>query len=301
MNKNIIYLLAATAFTTAMCTSCDNDELSDTSVINVEPEKQQTELDKWLRANYVETYNIDFKYRYSDIEADMDYYTIPVDYNEAIVMAHLVKYLCLEAYDESAGIDFTRAYFPKMLFLIGEFEYRNNGTFILGTAESGKKILLTGVNYLSSLLDNADILNEYYFKTIHHEFTHILNQTKDYPTDFKEVTGSGYVADNWSEEPYDAESYYLTHGFITAYSQHSDTEDFAEMLSTYVCNTPEQWDKWIKAAGDGANAINTKLAIVKKYMAESWNIDITELRNSILMRENNVTNGEIDLTDLTVK
>ena len=94
-------------------------------------------------------------------------------------MAHLVKYLCLESYDEVAGIDFTRNYFPKMIFTIGEWEYRNNGTIILGTAESGKKILLTGVNYLDTYKSSPAALNHYYFKTIHHEFTHILNHTKE--------------------------------------------------------------------------------------------------------------------------
>jgi hypothetical protein len=35
-------------------------------------------------------------------------------------MAHILKYLCMETYDEVAGIEFTRANFPKMFYLIGE-------------------------------------------------------------------------------------------------------------------------------------------------------------------------------------
>lgn len=296
LHKNILIILSAVTIFTA----CSDDELSDQSIINVPTSQQTTQFDKWLTANYVETYNIDFKYRYDDIEADMNYYTIPAKYDESVIMAHLVKYLCLETYDEVAGVTFTRSYFPKMIFLIGEFEYQNNGTMILGTAEGGKKILLTGVNYLSSYLDDAHTLNEYYFKTIHHEFTHILNQTKEYSTDFGQVTGSGYVADSWSEEPYDTE--YLKNGFITAYAQHSDTEDFAEMLSTYICNTPEQWQAWMEKAGEEpAQKIAQKLSIVRQYMLNSWNIDIDELRSSIMMREDIVTSGKLNFTDLTVK
>ena len=155
-------------------------------------------------------------------ESDMNYFTIPAEYEYSIVMAHLVKYLCVETYDEVAGISFTRKYFPKMFFLTGEWEYRNNGTIILGTAEGGKKIFLAGINLLKETLEEGygdfygnpeESLNHYFIKTIHHEFTHILNQNKDYPVEFKSITGTGYVADSWNEEPY--ESHHLEYGFIT--------------------------------------------------------------------------------------
>ena len=187
-----------------------------------------------------------------------------------------------------------------MFFLIGEFEYRNNGTFILGTAEGGKKILLSGVNYLSDMLKQGpEALNHYYIKTIHHEFTHILNQIKDYPTDFKQVTGSGYVADNWSKPPYNKE--YLKNGFISDYAQHSDGEDFAEMLSIYVTNTQEYWDSQLKDAGSSADFIRAKLQIVRDYMKSVWSIDIDELRSVIIRRQDDVMQGKVDLSDLTVK
>ena len=119
--------------------------------------------------------------------------SVPARYDDAVKMAHLVKYLCVETYDEVAGTDFTRRYFPKMFFLIGEWEYRNNGTYILGTAEGGRKILLAGLNYLSdNIAKGPEYMNYFYFKTIHHEFTHIMNQTKEIPADFQLVTGDKY-------------------------------------------------------------------------------------------------------------
>lgn len=215
-------------------------------------------------------------------------------------MAHLVKYLCLESYDEVAGIDFTRNYFPKMIFTIGEWEYRNNGNIILGTAESGKKILLTGVNYLDTYKSSPAALNHYYFKTIHHEFTHILNQTKEYSAEFKLITGNSYVADSWSEEPFNVG--YLERGFISDYAQHSDTEDFAEMMSLYVTNSKEQWDEWMAEAGEnGAPLLQAKLDIVKSYMKDSWGIDMDKLRDTILRRQADLAAGKVDLTDISVK
>ena len=314
MKKNILYaiLLATGAMTLGACSSDDPDE--GKSVI-VTPNEEQTEFDKWLEVNFATPYNIDFKYRYKETESDYDYYTVPAKYNDAIKMAHLVKYLCVETYNEVAGTNFTRRYFPKMFFLIGEWEYRNNGTYILGTAEGGRKILLAGLNYLSdNIAKGPEYLNYYYFKTIHHEFTHIMNQTKDIPADFQLVTGSKYVGDMWSEEPYNKE--YLANGFITAYSQNSYQEDFAEMLSTYITNDASQWEEWLeeadKAAAEKAKKtgetttapselLSSKLDIVRRYMKESFNIDIDVLRETVQRRQADVFAGKVDLTDITVK
>lgn len=298
MKKYLLYALLAVSTGTALV-SCSEDDLNAESVITID-KKQANDFDKWLTANFVNPYNLEFKYRYEYKETDANYYTVPAELNQAIEMAHLVKYLCLESYDEVAGIDFTRNYFPKMIFTIGEWEYRNNGTIILGTAESGKKILLTGVNYLDTYKSSPAALNHYYFKTIHHEFTHILNQTKEYSAEFKLITGNSYVADSWSKEPFNVG--YLERGFISAYAQHSDTEDFAEMMSLYVTNSKEQWDEWMAEAGEnGAPLLQAKLDIVKSYMKDSWGIDMDKLRDTILRRQADLAAGKVDLTDISVK
>jgi len=308
MKKNILYILPLMLMALVL-TSCEKDEIKEKSVITADSYKQN-QFDKWLEVNYVNPYNIDFKYRYEEIESDYNYYTIPAQLEDAIIMAHLVKYLCVETYNEVAGIDFTRSQFPKVFYLIGTWEFRNNGSYILGTAEGGKKILLAGINELSSHLGSADELNYYYIKTIHHEFTHILNQTRDYPTSFRQVTPSSYVKDSQFEEPY--LSNYLKRGFISAYAQTEPREDFAEMVSEYVTHTAEWWEEQLEAAnttwdGDpdqtetGRAFIEQKLDIVKAYMFDTWHIDLDELRDCILRRQTNVTEGLIDLTDLTVE
>ncbi|MBQ8487694.1 MAG: putative zinc-binding metallopeptidase [Prevotella sp.] len=281
----------------AALTACSNDdELSRESVITTD-QQEYTAFDYWLQRNYVAPYNIRFKYRFEDNESDKNYYTVPSRYDDAVKLAHIVKYMCIEAYDEVGGINFTRAYFPKLIFTIGEWEYQNNGTYILGTAEGGRKILLSGTNYLTQYLKSADDLNDYYLKTIHHEFTHILNQTKDYPADFQLITGTNYVADKWSESPFDTG--FRQRGFISAYSQHSDKEDFAEMLSMYVCYSEAVWNGWMAEAGaDGSRLMAAKLDIVKSYMLNTFNIDLDQLRSSLQRRQRQVVGGYIDLTSL---
>ena len=299
MKKHIynLFLIVLSVLFTAACSSDEPDY--NRSVITI-GNTEKTEFDKWLEANFVNPYNIAFKYRYEDIESDLDYYVVPAEYNKAVKLAHLVKYLCVDTYNEVAGTDFTCEYFPKMFFTIGEWEYKNNGTFILGTAEGGRKILLSGINYLDQYIENPQMLNHYYFKTIHHEFTHILNQTKAIPTEYQLVTGNGYVADNWSEEPYN--EIYLSRGFISSYAQHSYQEDFAEMMSIYITNDADSWEALLKEADKESEAlIQQKLDIVKNYMLTSFGIDLDTLRSILQRRQNEVFSGKVDLEDLTIK
>ena len=305
MKRHILHI--AVILAALATTACVKDTLSENSVIRVS-ETKQNDFDKWLEANFLLPYNIDFKYRFEMNESDMNYFTIPADYEYSIVMAHLVKYLCIETYDEVAGIVFTRTYFPKMFFLTGEWEYRNNGTIILGTAEGGKKIFLAGVNLLEETLTKGygdyagnptESLNHYFIKTIHHEFTHILNQNVDYPVDFSMITGTSYVADSWSDAPFNVE--YLQNGFITDYAQHSDGEDFAEMLSEYITHSQAWWSEQIAKAGDKGSLIEAKLDIVRSYMQDSFGIDIDVLRATVLRRQEDVFAGRVDLHSIEIK
>lgn len=328
MKYNII-LLSLCMLGVCCLTSCREDDLDPESVITVEHQTQNA-FDKWLEANYVDPYNIQVKYRYEMDEAGYTYYTIPAKLEYSIIMAHLVKYLCIDTYDEVAGINFTRSYFPKMFFYTGEWEYKNNGTFILGTAEGGKKIFLAGLNYLPTYMASASTLNHYYIKTIHHEFTHILNQTKDFPTEFTQVSGTSYVTDDWSSSSWN--TYYLQRGFISTYSQDSAREDFAEMMSLYITNTEETFNAWLEAAGrtvteddmsetanshytefhtsfpdlkvgdtfPGAGYLQTKVDLVRKYMKNTFQIDIDQLRDVIMRRQAEVVSGNVDLTTTVV-
>ena len=290
--------------------SCQRDLIEEESVIK-DSTVEMNDFDRWLEVNFLKPYNIEFKYRYALNESDMGYYTVPADVNSSIIYAHLVKYLCIDTYDEIAGVTFTRSYFPKMFFLIGTWEYRNNGSIVLGTAEAGKKIMLAGVNELPLVLDYYegaeldDYLNTYYIKTIHHEFTHILNQTKAYSDSFKQVTPATYVADAC----FDTDEYWRGRGYITAYAQSEPREDFAELLSEYVTHTAEWWAEQIAAADsetanvresnpsapNGATLIESKIDIVRNYMNDSWDIDIDKLRDIIGRRMNDVVSGRVDL------
>lgn len=312
--ERIAMLLLAPLFLAPMLSACDDDdEIQKESIIVADKDVSDTPFDKWLNTYVVEPYNlkIDWRWTYNDIR--LGYYTVPASYESAVILAHVLKHCCLEAYDEAAGISFTRHNFPKQIVFVGTWEYNNNGTKVLGTAEGGKKIWLAGVNHIKENINlGAGQLNSQYLKTMHHEFTHILNQNSPYQVAFKELTKTTYVADSWSKDPYNVD--YRKRGYITSYAQHSPGEDFAELYSVYVTSSAETWQSYMDEAvvttvdENGIkttdytyqNILQKKIDMVRAYMEKSWGIDMDVMREVLARRLNDVVNGNVDLTDLTI-
>jgi substrate import-associated zinc metallohydrolase lipoprotein len=288
MIKYIKYLSVMLA--AFLLVSCGEEKLDPNSQI-LDSNVEMNEFDERLLDNYVTPYNIEFIYRMEYIESDMNYYLVPAQYEKSVQIAKLMIHLCLQAYDEVTGDkEFIRTYFPKMIHIIGSAAYRNNGTMVLGTAEGGLKITLYMIN---SLQLDPDYLNQYYFHTMHHEFAHILHQTKPYSSDFEMISGTDYVKDTWNDA-FKSDADAQQHGFITPYAASEANEDFVELLSTYITNTPKFWSDMLKTAGkDGSAIIEQKFDIVYNYMKNTWGIDLNDLRDVILKRQ-----GEIDQLDL---
>ena len=293
MKKYIKYLMLA-AFA-VLASSCQEKVLDYCNSQIIDSTVEQNDFDKWLVKNYIEPYNIEFKYRMEYKESDMNYYLVPAEYEKSIQIAKLLLHLCIGSYDEVTGSkDFIRGYFPKMVHLVGSAAYKNNGTMVLGTAEGGLKMTLY---YINSLRLDPDFLNYYYFKTMHHEFAHILHQTKPYPSDFEMISGTDYVADTWSDA-WDGDADAQQNGFISEYASKEANEDFVEIIATYITNSAATWNNIITSAGEGGAVIQSKFDIIYNYMINSWDIDLDELRSTILRRESEIST--LDLTDITL-
>lgn len=275
-----------------MFSACSKDELSKESVLVDRTEQYHDPFDDWIYKNLTVPYNIRLMYHMEDIESDYQYTLAPADYKNSIRVANIFKYTWLEAYDEICGVDFTRTYVPKVLHLIGSPAYAANGTYLMGTAEGGLKITLYAVNQLQI----NHIFLDLYYHVIHHEFSHILHQTKDYDPDYGKICEGKYVSGDWYLM---SDDYALKNGFISAYAMSEPNEDIAEMTATYITNNAEDWEKIMKQAGDsGAAILSMKLEIIRSYMQNSWNIDLDQLRDVIQRRVDDVISGKIDIDSL---
>lgn len=311
-----------------MMASCSEDKLDEKSVFPDVTTANDTPFDKWLQTNYQEPYNILLKYRFEFKESDVTKNLAPASYDKAIALAKLTKYLWLESYEELKGRDFIRQYCPKIMHFIGSYGYNSGGSVTLGVAEGGMKITLYNVNNIDYNNPDIEFLNYWFFKTMHHEFAHILHQTKPYPTDFNEISAANYQSESWVNLEEDE---WLALGFITDYASRETQEDFVELIANYITHDQAWWDgeldravkftvKGLDTSGadkeksyfgtepsdadlkadgfasvaskdidrSGRAAINTKLDIVRDWLKSSWDIDLDALREIVQRRSANV-------------
>ena len=289
MKKIKFLLLIVTA--SILFWSCGEETLDSKSIFENE-ELVMTDFDNWLYSNYTVPYNIEFKYKFDDKESNTNYNLAPARLDKSVALAILVKHLWIDVYEELLGKEFLSKYSPRLFHLIGSPAYNSQGSIILGTAEGGLKVTLFNVNMLDVENPDIDMLNYWYFKTMHHEFAHILHQTKSYTTDFNLISATDYQSGSWVNIE-DEEA--LQMGFVSPYGSSESQEDFVEVLAVYVTNSEEYWQSILETAGEeGADKIMQKFHIVEDYLKSSWDIDIYELREIVLRRS-----AEVETMDLT--
>lgn len=290
MKKYIYTLLFAASIVLG---ACSEDKLDSHSIFNTESPERNA-FDTWLLLNYVVPYNIQFNYKYIDKESDNTYNLIPAEYDKCVAMAKLTKYLWIDSYNELLGETFIKTYCPRMIQLIGSKAYNSQGSVVLGTAEGGLKITLYNVNELNANSPDIDFLNTWFFKTMHHEFAHILHQTKNYSTDFNLIS-TDYQGPSWLN--LESDEVANTMGFITRYTSFSPDEDFVEIISNYITHDAGYWENVLNNGGAlGKIKLQKKFDIVRKYLKDSWSIDIDKLRDIVQRRSGSLS--EVDLENL---
>ena len=243
MMKKIIYVLSVTAAVMTFCSCRGGDDFTDsifdTTVADVDQNSATAPFDQWLYDNFVVPYNLEIQYKFNMLGSKLEYQLAPADYEKSQMLAHFIKYLFYDVYTKYAGEEFMKKYGPRIIHFIGSPAYSpTTETEELGYASAGVKITLIKVNemkmwtaenpYSPADMDN---LNEYQFHTMHHEFSHILHQTKSYPVAFGQITPEDYDGRDWQKRD-SVKSHSL--GFVTQYGSSATYEDFVETLSCTI-------------------------------------------------------------------
>lgn len=230
--------------------SCSEDQFTETIFDTHDYPLDKTSytfpLDTFVKKEFLEPYNMKFMYKMEDVASDMDKNLTPAKYENSIQLAVLSKYLWYDIYKELAGEHevFLKKYSPRIIHVIGSKNYNpTQGTEILGVAEGGLKITLCNVNNLDAA--DIDMMNEYFFKTMHHEFSHILDQTHLHPTEFNTISNGHYDAMGWSDTP---DSISAGSGFVSSYASSATSEDWVEVIANYITRDSISWNNLLGTA-----------------------------------------------------
>lgn len=249
MKKKIIYMFLLPLMALAV-TACSDDDFTesifDTSVAVVDEDATTYPFDLWVYENFTVPYNVEIDYKFNFTASDMDFQLTPPEYKRSQMLAHFILYLFYDVYNKYGGQDFMAEYGPRIFHFIGSSGYSpTTGTEVLGTAAAGVKITLYKINDMREITDGVvfdsdDILqlNEDYFHTMHHEFSHILHQTKSYPVTFGQVTSGTYDPMDWQDRD-STDTHQL--GYVTHYASSAAYEDFVETLSCIITDTDYRW------------------------------------------------------------
>lgn len=276
--------------------SCNQEEKFGPSIFIdpvEDPNAYTKEFDEWLHDHYTVPYNVEFRYRLDDNATDPNYNVVPVSLGMADTVAHLALYLWYDVYDKVAPEGFLKENGPRIIQLIGSAMINaSQGTEKLGQAEGGIKITLMKINKMET--DNIDQLNEYIFKTMHHEFSHILHQKKTMPKEFEQLSAGNYNPDGWQ---YTSQKEAWQMGFASPYGSSQVREDFVEIIANYIVKSDAQLTQMLTIAGqddkDGEKLLRQKIDICRNWLMEKWELDLDALRAEVQLRQENMVWDDI--------
>jgi substrate import-associated zinc metallohydrolase lipoprotein len=271
---NILVCVMALFASMSIISCGDDDNFTESIFDTVDHPLDRTSytfpLDTFIKVNYQEPYNLRFVYKMEDIGSDLQKNLVPASYDKSVQLAVLAKYLWYDIYAKLGGADFLKGNSPRVIHVIGSKSYNpSQGTETLGTAEGGLKITLYNTNNLDP--SNIDVMNQYFFKTMHHEFGHILDQTHLRPVQFNTISNGHYDATGWSSTP---DSVSAGSGFVSSYASSATGEDWVEVLANYVTRDSISWANLLGSASYDWEQVDVEnLAAYQKLITPGCDMD----------------------------
>lgn len=236
--------------------NCSRESLDSTSVVDSNiVQTHQTELDIWIRDSITRPYGIAVEYRWNSNHAPEGSYSYPPKPSNVKAVLQTIKYLWLETYE-----------LPN----IGKKGFMKGKNPIVIRMYGGKNIDGRGVELLDNLtatgaemyIYNVDDFNpkdkEKVFllmRSVHHQFAKKLAEIIPYDRDaFFSISQKRYVGSTEQialvKDSYEPKSnifklsdYANKRGFYTVYGTISAEDDFAEIISTTLTQTPAELAK----------------------------------------------------------
>lgn len=274
--KKLVYKIMFMLTVLVCSTSCEKEMALDVDVRDFNPDNYVPgPFDDWLTTEFLDTYNIEVVYRWRRELAPIGKDMVPPREDRVQAAMEAVRDTWLVPYLQIAGKNFIKPLAPKQIVLHGSEEYNDNGTITLGTADGGRRVVLNVINRFDKANRTA---TKRMMRTVHHEFTHIINQMVLIPADYQEISRGGYLA-NWTNEG-DTEAQEL--GFVSRYARMNEMEDFAEMVAHLLVEGQIWFDNWVASSPTvGAERLRLKEQAVRDYFLLNFEIDFAELQLAV--------------------
>ncbi|KAA5544193.1 zinc-binding metallopeptidase [Adhaeribacter rhizoryzae] len=228
-------------------------------------------VDNWIDENYLKPYNIEVKYRFDRYELALDKVLTPPREDKIIPVMETIKKTWIEPFEQEGGANFIKSLAPRQFVLVGSPQFNTDGTITLGTAESGRKIIL----YVINDFDKKDKFQvKQMLQTIHHEYGHILHETIMFPAEYASITPA-YTANWFDYSLADARS----RGFVSQYARNNVKDDFVEMIALMLTEGRTGFNTMVNSAPASAQPLlRRKEELVVRYFKEAWKIDFYSLQ-----------------------
>lgn len=278
MKKLLLYVSAILV----VFSSCRKEEKLEVDMSKYNSDfNVQSNLDQWLTTTFVNPYNIEVIYRFNRNLTDVAKDIAPADIDrvEPVMSAVLNSYL--KPYETVAGKAFIKRFCPKQYVLYGSVSYNTNGSVTLATAEGGRKVVLYDVNNFSAANVEGESGVRRKLRTIHHEFTHILNQNVVIPPEFAAINQADYFTD-WTNATQNSAEIAKGFGFVSRYARSVYTEDFAEMVAHLLAQGQIWFDNYVVSAPVSAQRnLRRKEELVVQYFKDAFGINFRTLQAEV--------------------
>ncbi|WP_197492247.1 substrate import-associated zinc metallohydrolase lipoprotein [Arachidicoccus ginsenosidimutans] len=242
------------------------------SSLNADSTASNTALDAWLKANFLDPYNVDVIYHTNSYFHEYDRNVTPPDPSVVQPSMQTVLSGYYAPYNKVAGESFLKKYGFKQLVLWGSTSYDGSLVGYAGTASGGIRVNIFGLDGFSTGPSFVPGM----LHLIHHEYTHILQQTYTMPSDFQQFTAAYYNA-NWTQTPADTSHKY---GFVSSYASENPVEDMAETNAYMLVSGPSWFDYWVKTSSAGATGLREKESSIVNYY-NNMGIDYRALQKEV--------------------
>jgi len=249
-------------------------------------------IDKWIKDTLTKPFNIAVKYKWEQAEVDLNRTLVPPKEEQIIPVLEAINKVWVRTYVEEAGVSFFKTIAPKFFVLVGSPAYNSDGSIKLGVAEGGRKVTLYNINDFrvkgmpgyNPDTDTAGVVEM--FRTIQHEFAHILDQNVRVPVAFSASSVNSYSAD-WLNITNDEAR---NEGFISPYGMSQRSEDWAEVVAFMLINGKSYFEAYVNSidypgtTATGTTAVQArqrlrdKEAALVSYFDQAWGIDFYKMQ-----------------------